>query len=168
MQGGRNANPQFPAVNRGRDIGGLVAWLALSLLVGLSGMTFQPGTWYLGLAKPTWTPPGWLFGPVWTYLYITMAIAAWLVWRTGPLKRTRYALTAYIAQLALNALWSWVFFGMHRIGWAFIEIAVLFVAIVVTAGLFRSHSRTAVYLLLPYLAWVGFASVLNFQIWHLN
>ncbi len=124
--------------------------------------------WYPTLAKPSWTPPAWLFGPVWTLLYIAMAVAAWLVWRRVGWDGARLALLMFFIQLTLNAVWSVVFFGLRNPGAAFAEIVVLWVAIVVTALLFWKVTPAAGWLFLPYLVWVSFATALNFAIWRLN
>ena len=124
--------------------------------------------WYPTLAKPSWTPPAWLFGPVWTLLYIAMAVAGWLVWRRVGWDGARLALLMFFIQLTLNAVWSVVFFGLRNPGAAFAEIVVLWVAIVVTALLFWKVTPAAGWLFLPYLVWVSFATALNFAIWRLN
>lgn len=147
---------------------GLIFWVGLSLSAALAGSQWMPGEWYVHLAKPSWNPPSWLFGPVWTLLYISMGVAAWLVWRRSGLAAARLALGAFCGQLALNALWSYLFFGAHRMGLAVVEIIVLWFAILVTALLFRRHSAPAAWLLVPYLLWVGFASSLTVTLWKLN
>ena len=149
-------------------------WLALVILVmacfavaGLGGLATTPNipTWYAGLTKPSWTPPGWLFGPVWSVLYLSMAVAAWLVWRKGNAVMT---LVLFAVQLAFNAAWSWLFFGLHSPGLGFADIVLLWAAIVATTIAFWRRSLVAGLLFVPYLAWVSFASVLNFAIWRLN
>ena len=124
--------------------------------------------WYPTLAKPVWNPPAWLFGPVWTVLYIAMAVAAWLVWRPAGWAGARLALTLFMVQLALNAAWSIIFFGLRNPGAAFAEVVVLWAAIVGTLVLFWQVSVPAGMLFIPYLAWVSFAAVLNFTVWRLN
>ena len=126
----------------------------------------MPGPWYAELAKPTWTPPGWIFGPVWTVLYVLIALSASLVWRAQP--RFGLPLVLWSAQLGLNTIWSWLFFGLERPGLAAIDIVVLLGTIIATAYAFVRVSRTAALLLLPYALWVGFASALNIAIWRLN
>lgn len=134
------------------------------------------GAWYEVLRKPTWNPPSWIFGPVWTVLYILMAVAAFLVWRTGfapgadgvVRRRAQIALTVYAVHLAFNALWSWVFFAWKSPGWAVLEIGVLWVLILVTIALFARIRPMAAWILAPYAAWVTFAAFLNFTIWRLN
>ena len=124
--------------------------------------------WYPTLTKPAWNPPAWLFGPVWTVLYIAMAVAAWLVWRKAGWGGARLALTLFIVQLTLNAAWSIIFFGLRNPGAAFVEVVVLWAAILGTLVLFWQVSVPAGMLFIPYLAWVSFATVLNFAIWRLN
>ncbi len=126
------------------------------------------GTWYQTLAKPSFNPPDWVFAPVWTTLYILMGVAGWLVWRASGWGRATSALVLFAVQLALNLAWSFLFFGGRHIGLALIEIVLVLAAIVVTAFLFRRHSGWAALLLLPYAAWVSFATVLNAALWRLN
>jgi tryptophan-rich sensory protein len=147
--------------------------LVVSLVVcfaaaGIGSLATTPNiaNWYAGLAKPAWNPPNWIFGPVWTFLYISMAVAAWLVWRQGGL--WQWALALFAVQLALNAAWSWLFFGFHLPGAAFFEVVSLLVAIAATTIAFWPKSMAAGILMVPYLAWVSFATVLNFTIWRLN
>ena len=147
---------------------GLAIFLIITFGVALIGARVQPGEWYAQLAKPSWTPPGWLFGPVWTLLYAAMAVAAWIVWKESGLRAGMIPLAAYAVQLLLNGLWSWLFFGRRLIGLALVDIICLFLAILVTTLLFRQVRPLAGLLLTPYLLWVGFASILNFQIWRLN
>lgn len=128
----------------------------------------MPGEWYAQLKKPLWNPPGWIFGPVWTALYIMMAIAAWLIWRSGGFSARRKALMLFLLQLLLNAAWSPLFFGLHQPALAFVEIVLLWLAILATLLVFWKVQRRAGVLLLPYLAWVSFAAVLNFTLWQLN
>lgn len=149
----------------------LVLLLAASALVaGLGGWATASSvaTWYPSLAKPAWTPPSYLFGPVWTALYALMAFAAWWVWRQGGWRGNRDALGVYALQLVLNGLWSFLFFGLRSPGWALVDVACLWLAILATTLLFWRRSRLAAALLVPYLAWVSFASALNWAIWRLN
>lgn len=132
---------------------------------GFIGSRFPTGEWYAGLEKPPWNPPGWVFGPVWTLLYILMGIAAWMVWKGQGFSIPIYI---FLFQLALNALWSYLFFGINRPDLAFIEIAVLWVFILFTMVLFWKVRTAAGVLFIPYLLWVSFASVLNFTLWKLN
>lgn len=126
------------------------------------------GDWYQGLTKPSWNPPDWVFGPVWTLLYAMMAFAAWLVWRKAGFSGAAIALGLYGAQLLLNIGWSILFFGLQMPGAAFGEILLLWAAIAATALAFGAVSPAAGWLMAPYLAWVSFASALNFTIWRLN
>jgi tryptophan-rich sensory protein len=151
----------------GRRWGALVGFgLAVAAAAALGGLAVQGvSTEYASLRQPSWAPPSWLFGPVWTVLYAMIAVAGWLVWRrvgfTAPL-------WAWTAQLVLNAIWTPLFFGAGQYGLAFAEIVLMWLAIGVTVALFRPVSRAAAALMLPYWAWVTFASVLNFAIWRLN
>lgn len=147
---------------------GLVVSLVAAFSAAWFGARFGPGDWYAGLAKPTWNPPNWIFGPVWTLLYTLMAVAAWRVWRKAGFKNAGPALALHAGQLLLNAAWSWLFFGLHRMDLAFAEILVLWAAILATALAFRRHDRVAAWLMAPYLAWVSFAAVLNFTLWRMN
>lgn len=148
--------------------GSLILFFVLVTIVALVGSQFAPGEWYVALNKPALNPPSWIFGPVWTGLYILMAIAAWLVWRERGAPGRALALAGWFVQLMLNAAWSWLFFGLHRPGWAFAEIVILFIAIAVTVALFWRIRTLAGVLMIPYLLWVGFAGYLNFQIWTMN
>ena len=147
---------------------GLVLWVALCLATGGVGSRFLPGQWYAELAKPSWNPPDFVFAPVWTTLYILMGVAAWLVWRRAGFAGARGILALFIAHLGLNSLWSYLFFGLERPGYAFAEIIVLWLVILILVGGFWRVARGAGLLLLPYFVWVSFASVLNFQLWRLN
>ncbi len=150
----------------------LAASFAVCFLAALIGSVFTAGaipTWYANLAKPEFTPPGWLFGPAWTVLYILMAIAAYIVWEKGLDKPgVRTALAAFLVQLALNALWSIIFFGLRSPAGAFAEVVVLWLAILVTMILFFRVSKAAGWLFVPYILWVSFAAVLNFTLWIMN
>jgi tryptophan-rich sensory protein len=137
----------------------------------LSGMVTRDSitTWYPTLVKPVFNPPNWIFGPIWSLLYIMMGIAAGLIWTSNfEEKIVKKALGFFAIQLALNALWSYLFFGLHNPLLALIEIIILWLLIFETYNQFRKINKTASYLLLPYLAWVSFATVLNFSIWWLN
>jgi tryptophan-rich sensory protein len=150
----------------------LVISVALPLAVGgLSGFATARGvsTWYPTLVKPSFNPPAWVFGPVWTVLYIMMGVAAFLVWQRGlDGDGVRIALTAFAVQLALNGIWSILFFGMHAPGWALAEIILLWMAIGTSTLLFWRVVPSAGVLLLPYWMWVSFATVLNASLWWLN
>jgi len=147
------------------------AWLAVFLLLvvitAAIGGSFEAGEWYFNLNKPGWTPPAWLFGPVWSVLYVMMAIAMWLVWDSRHHSRTG-SLLWWLIQLILNATWSWLFFGLTRIGWALGEMLLLIGVVIFCTKAFSSSSRLAALLMLPYLLWLAFAWVLNFSIWSLN
>ncbi|MBD3222155.1 tryptophan-rich sensory protein [bacterium] len=147
---------------------GLIIWIAVSMAAGLIGSRFLPGEWYASLAKPSWNPPDSVFGPVWSTLYVLMGVAAWLVWRKVGFTGAPWALGLFLVQLVLNALWSFLFFGAQQPGLAFAEIIVLWLVILATTIGFWRVSVPAGVLLLPYLCWVGFAAVLNHQLWRLN
>jgi len=151
-----------------RQLLALAGWLLVCFAAATMGGMFMPGEWYASLKKPSWNPPGWVFGPVWTALYTMMAVAAWLVWRHGGWAAQRRPLELFLAQLALNAAWTPLFFGLHWPGVAFFEIVLLWLAIAATSAAFRPVSRAAMGLLMPYLAWVSFAAALNFTLWRLN
>ena len=127
-----------------------------------------PGGWYASLSKPDWNPPAWLFGPVWTALYATMAVAAWLVWRQGGWRSNRMALGLFALQLLLNVLWSPLFFTLQRPGWALVDCVLLAAAVAATMVAFWKVSPLAGGLMVPYFAWVCFAAFLNFTIWRMN
>jgi translocator protein len=146
----------------------LAVFIAVCLGVGsLGGLATAQSVieWYPGLNKPSWTPPSWLFGPVWTVLYVVMAVAAWLVWRKG---NAMGALYLFAAQLLLNLAWSFLFFGARSPGLGLIDIILLWLAVAATIFAFAQHSRLAALLLTPYIAWVSFALVLNASIFMLN
>lgn len=146
----------------------LAGWIALTFCAALTGFFIQPAGYYASLVKPSWSPPAWVFGPVWTALYLMMAVAAWLVWRQGGWRAQRAPLSLYLLQLALNALWTPVFFGMRSLGLALVVIVLLGAAIMVTGRAFHPVSRVAAWFLVPYLVWVVFAAALNFSIWRLQ
>jgi len=146
----------------------LIGWLALCFAAAGSAVFVSTDGWYAALIKPAWNPPSWLFGPVWSLLYVMMAAAAWLVWREGGWKTQHRALGFFLAQWLLNALWTPLFFGLHQPGFAFAEILALWLLLAMTVTLFWRVKKVAGALLLPYLVWVAFAAVLNFSIWRLN
>ena len=150
-----------------KSILGLLGWLGVTFAAAWAGSRFMPGAWYAALAKPAWNPPNAIFAPVWSVLYGLMAVAAWLVWRRAGFSGAGAALGLFAVQLILNALWSYLFFGRHQPGLAFGDIVVLWVAILSVVLLFLRVDRVAGALLLPYLAWVGFAAYLNFTLWRL-
>ncbi len=149
----------------------LIGWMGAAFLVAaLSGgfTASQIPTWYAALAKPSFSPPNWIFGPVWTALYAAMAVAAWLVARQPASSWRTVALLFWWVQLALNFCWSLIFFKVHSTGGALVEVALLWAAILATMMLFFLERRAAGWLMAPYLAWVSFAAVLNLAIWRLN
>ena len=146
----------------------LLVWMLLCLGAGVVGANFGPDAWYASLAKPAWNPPGWIFAPVWTVLYLLMAVAAWLVSIHGEFRQRRLPLTLFGLQLAANAAWSWLFFGLHRPGWALVDLSLLWLLLTVTVVLFYTTRRASGLLLLPYWLWVSFAAALNAEIWRLN
>lgn len=145
-------------------------WFAVTFIAAAVGSaaSIEAADFYGQLVQPVWSPPAWLFGPVWTTLFTMMAVAAALVWRAGGFREHRQALGLFVAQLVLNALWSWLFFAWHLGGIAFVEVVLLWLAILATLILFWRARRLAGLLLVPYLLWVTFAAVLNFTLWQLN
>jgi benzodiazapine receptor len=150
----------------------LILSIVIASLAGFIGSLFTMNsvrTWYQTIKRPDWNPPNWLFGPVWTLLYFLMGIALYLVWSKGTdTQYARMALLLFGIQLALNSVWSILFFGLHSPFWAFIEIAILWLFILLTMFSFYPISRAASYLMVPYILWVSFAAVLNFSIYWLN
>lgn len=148
----------------------LAGWIAVSLAAGALGGIASVGaaSFYAELSKPAWAPPGWLFGPVWTTLYVLMGIAAWLVWRESGWEWGRGALTLFLVQLAGNALWTWLFFAWRQGGLALAEIVVLAALIIATMAAFARVRPLAAVLLAPYLAWVLFATALTASVWRRN
>lgn len=151
-----------------RNIAGLIFWLAITFAAAWVGSRFMPGEWYASLNKPSWNPPNWIFAPVWTVLYLLMATAAWLVWRRLGFGGAWPALGLFIVQLVLNALWSYLFFGLHRLDLAFYDIMALWMSIFAVMVLFWRVNFAGAVIMLPYLAWVSFAAFLNFALWRLN
>ncbi len=160
----------MPNASASRQVVGLLGWLLLSFAAAAIGAiaSSQAGAFYGQLVRPGWAPPGWLFAPVWTVLYALMGVAAWLVWRLHGFKKARSALALFVIQLSANALWTWVFFVWHQGALAFAEIVLLWCLIAATTASFWRLSNVAAALLLPYLAWVTFASALTFATWRLN
>lgn len=144
----------------------VVTFLAAAL--GSAATASSVSEWYPTLRKPSWNPPSWVFGPVWTLLYVAMAVAAWRVWRRAEAGAARSTLWLYGAQLALNALWSVLFFGLRRPDLALVDVVLLWGLLVVLLVRFARADRVAAALWTPYVAWVGFATVLNATIWQLN
>ncbi len=143
----------------------LAIFIALVAGVALTGGQFLPGGWYAGLAKPAWTPPNWLFGPVWSVLYLMIAVAGWLVWDSEAPRSARWL---WGAQLVLNGVWSPIMFGMHNITLALVVIVLMWLAIAAFIATTWRPVRTAALLFVPYLAWVSYATALNFALWRLN
>lgn len=144
--------------------------LALFILLVLGGGTLiglmtLPGEWYAGLAKPPFNPPNWIFAPVWTLLYIMVAVAGWRTWQRGPRSA---AMALWFVQLALNFVWSPVFFGAHRIGGALAVIVALLAAVIAFIVMAWPRDRIAALLFTPYAAWVAFATLLNGALWYLS
>lgn len=160
---------ESPRRSAGPPLVSILCWVLVSLAAGAAGgIASQPGEWYAALSKPSWNPPNWVFGPVWTTLYVMMGLAAALAWPGRATRAGRAGFLLFGLQLALNALWSWIFFRWHRLDLAFVELTVLWVTILGTIIAFRRIRPLAGHLLLPYLAWVTFAGVLNFAIARLN
>lgn len=149
---------------------GLAGWLVASYGAAAVGgvASARAGDFYQQLVRPAWAPPGWLFGPVWSTLYLLMGIAAWLVWRDRGFRGARGALALFAVQLAPNALWTWLFFAWRRGALAFGEILLLWVLIVATIAAFWRIRPVAGALLVPYLLWVSFAAALTWSVWRLN
>jgi tryptophan-rich sensory protein len=156
---------------RAGDLLTLGAFIGLCLAIAAIGARFTTpsiGTWYRALQKPFFNPPDWIFGPVWTVLYLMIAFAGWRAWRSRHVAGAGARMTIYGVQLALNLAWSLIFFGGRMIGLALAEIVLLLGVIVVNAVLFWRADRLAGWLLAPYAAWVAFAAALNFALWRLN
>ena len=146
----------------------LLGFIVACFLAAMTGAFFRPGEWYERLKKPSWRPPNRLFAPVWTALYLMIAVSGWLVWREAGFAGAVLPLTIYALQLVLNAAWTPLFFGLHRAELGFLDIVLLWLSIIATISLFYPIHVGAALLLLPYLAWVTFAATLNFAIWRLN
>ena len=148
----------------------LLIALAVPLLIGFFGSFFtisEIGSWYQTIQKPSWNPPNWIFGPVWTALYVLMGISLYLVWRSSASQK-RVAIILFTLQLVLNFFWSIIFFKQHQIGFAFAEILALWLMILLSIFAFGRINKLAAWLLVPYISWVSFAAILNFTIWQLN
>lgn len=146
----------------------LLGWVLLCYAAILPGICCRPGSWYANLDKPWWHPPMWIFASVWSVLYLLMGISAWRVWRKDGFARAGGALTLFLVQLGLNALWMPVFFGMRRPDLALLVMVTLLIMIAATRKAFRKHDRLAAWLLVPYLLWVGLATALNAALWRMN
>ena len=157
----------FPRSIRAQALG-LVGWLLITFAAAALGAiaSVDAAAFYAELIKPSWAPPASVFGPAWSILYLLMGIAVWLVWRDP--QATKQALGLFIVQLSINALWSWLFFVWHLGAWSFVGVLLLLLLIVATFFSFWKISRMAVVLMIPYLLWVGFASVLTWTIWQSN
>jgi len=150
-----------------RFISSVVVCFSAAALGSISTASAVTG-WYLTIHKPSWTPPSWLFGPVWTLLYLLMAISLYLVWSKGVTKKTKTALNLFFVQLGLNLIWSLLFFGLANFWSAYLEVVALWIFIFLTIKNFRKISSTAAWLMVPYLLWVSFASFLNLAVAMLN
>ena len=157
-------------MSKQKQILGLLGWLVLAFAASAAGAVaaLNAGSFYAQIVRPGWAPPASVFGPVWTVLYAMMGVAAWLVWREGGLRARRQALPLFVLQLAVNALWSWLFFAWHQGALALVDIVLLWILIIATIVVFWRTRRLAGALLIPYLVWVSFATALNYSIWQLN
>jgi benzodiazapine receptor len=150
------------------DLLGLAFWIVLTFGVAVFASQFEPGAWYKTIVKPSWTPPSWVFGPVWGILYLAMSLSAWLVWCKRSTVNATVPLVLYLVQLALNGLWSWLFFGRQLIGVALLDLIFLVLLIGLTTIMFIRIQRVAGIMMIGYFLWVSFATALNFQIWRMN
>jgi tryptophan-rich sensory protein len=147
---------------------GFLGFLGASFAAAMSGAVFTPGPWYEALKKPSWCPPNWLFAPAWAVLFLMIAIAGWLIWEAVGFAGGALALGLFALQLVLNAAWSGIFFGMRRMDLAFAELCLLWLSILACIIVFWPIDARAALLMVPYLAWVSFAGLLNFTMWRLN
>lgn len=148
----------------------LVISIAIPQIVAGAGAYFTVsgiGSWYQTIQRPTWNPPSWLFGPVWTTLYVLMGIALYLVWKSAASNK-RSAISLWSVQLVVNFLWSFLFFNQHQIGGALIDLVILWLLLLLTIFAFAKINKAAAWLLVPYISWVTFAGILNYTIWMLN
>jgi translocator protein len=154
----------------GKSIAGLLGWLAIVALAAIAGAiaSANAGGFYQQLDRPGWAPPAWLFSPAWTLLYLLMALAAWLVWRERGMHRARGALILFVLQLVANAAWPWLFFAWRQGALAFAGIVVLGLLVLATIAAFWRIRPLAAGMLVPYLAWIGYAAALNLAIWQRN
>ncbi len=149
----------------------LIVSIVLILGIGSLGAVFTTSeipTWYAGLQKPSFNPPNYLFGPVWSVLYLLMGISFYLIWEQPAASIKSTAITLFIIQFALNFCWSIIFFKYHQLGWALVEIIAMWLFILLTIVWFAKLNKTAAWLLVPYISWVSFATLLNFALWRLN
>ena len=158
------------AVSTREQIVGLIAWISVCFIAaGIGAMaSVQADSFYAQLVRPEWAPPSGWFGPVWTMLYLLMGIAAWLVWSIGGFGAATKALTLFLVQITANAIWSWLFFAWHLGAWAFVDIILLWVLIAATLIAFWRIRPLAGVMLIPYILWVSFATLLNYSVWQLN
>jgi tryptophan-rich sensory protein len=154
------------------NISKLIISIGVPLMAGFTSGFFTisgVGSWYQTIQRPSWNPPNWVFGPVWTTLYFLMGIALFLIWKSSAgTKLKRNAILLFSIQLLLNFFWSFIFFNQHQVGWAFAEMMLLWLFILLTIIAFGKISKVAAWLLVPYISWVSFAAILNFTIWRLN
>jgi translocator protein len=150
----------------------LIIAIIIPLAVGATSGFFTAsgvGSWYQTINKPSWNPPSWIFGPVWTTLYVMMGIALFLIWKSdAPDAQKRTAMLLFAVQMVLNFFWSFIFFKQHQMGWALVEIIAMWVMILLTIFSFAPISKTAAWLLVPYISWVSFATILNYTLWKMN
>lgn len=149
-------------------IAGLIIWIIICFIPAIIGSQFGPSDWYQALNKPDWNPPNWIFGPVWTLLYFLMGISVWIIWKNYGLKNAAIPIGFFIVQLIFNAAWSWLFFGLENVSLAFVDIILLWTFILITLIMFWKLDTWSGVLLIPYIAWVSFATFLNYNIWQLN
>ncbi|MCG6113936.1 MAG: tryptophan-rich sensory protein [Mesorhizobium sp.] len=143
----------------------LLVFIGICVATAMTGILFKPGDWYKALDKPSWTPPDWLFGPVWSALYLMIAVAGWLVWTTLGMSGL---LVLWGVNLVLNAMWSWLFFGVRRMDLAFVDVVMMWLAIAAFIVLASATVPLAALLFVPYLIWVTIASALNLSVWRRN
>jgi tryptophan-rich sensory protein len=155
-------------ISANRSFVGLLGWLGLCFAAESTAVIFLPGRWYSHLHKAAWTPPSYLFAPIWTVLYVLMAVAAWKVWREGGFRKQTFALGLFLVQLALNSAWSFVCFGTHALPLSVANMTLLWLAVLGTVRAFFAANRFAGWLLVPYLAFLTFAASLNVALWWLN
>ncbi|OGV50657.1 MAG: hypothetical protein A2X49_14105 [Lentisphaerae bacterium GWF2_52_8] len=146
----------------------LLGFIAIAFLPSLTGFLFSPGEWYAALHKTSWTPPNWLFGPAWTFLYITIGLAGFLAWESGSQEQRRIAFVFYATQLFFNGLWTFFFFGLHSPLLALLDLSAMLLTVLITMALFYACRPLAGLILLPYFLWSIFAFFLNLAILRLN
>jgi tryptophan-rich sensory protein len=155
-------------ISASKQTAGLFVWFALVFGAAWVGSLAKPGQWYAGLQKPGFNPPDWVFGVVWPVLYAAMAASVWLVWKKKGFFGASIPLTLFFLQLGLNVLWPWLFFEFEAPGWAFFELVILWFVLLLTLASFWVDNPPSAALLVPYLAWVTFAAILNLAIWRMN